>query len=319
MKPFFKRKPSGKDFAIISQNLEHVMFQELGKLCEFSQFETRENPAGRTKFNNFISGGIMRIISWNVNGIRSIYKKGFLNWLQRDGNDILCLQEIKACVGDVPVELKETEGYFSYWNSSERKGYGGVAILSKQKPVEVRYGFGTKKFDTEGRILILRFPQFTLLNLYFPHGRRDKSKLPLKLEMYSSFFAQLEKLGKNIVLCGDFNIAHEEIDLARPKDNKNNTMFTLEERKQIDGIINLGFIDTFRHLHQEAGKYTWWPYLKNARKRNIGWRIDYIFVSNDLAKNVKEAFILSDVTGSDHCPIGIEFESSNVHYKNPNL
>lgn len=248
----------------------------------------------------------MRILSWNVNGIRSVHRKGFLNWLKKDKPDILCIQETKAQTDKVSDELKNMKGYFSFWNPAERKGYSGVALLSKEKPLEVKHGLGIKRFDKEGRVLVVKYPKFTLLNLYFPHGRRDKAKLPYKLDMYTAFFSYLNKLKKNVVLCGDFNIAHKEIDLARPKENKNNIMFLPEERKQIDNILSKEFIDTFRHFNKEPGNYTWWPYYRDARKRNLGWRIDYIFVPKNIIKRVKKAFILSDVLGSDHCPIGIE-------------
>jgi len=251
----------------------------------------------------------MKIISWNVNGIRSIYNKGFLKWLKKEKPDILCLQEIKSNLEDIPIELREIKGYFSYWDPSDRKGYGGTAVFSKQKPIKVSYGFGIKKFDKEGRVMILSFPKFILANFYFPHGRRDKSKLPYKLEMYRTFERFLKKFKGKTVLCGDFNIAHKEIDLARPKDNKNNAMFTPDERKQIDIILDKNYTDTFRKFHKEPGKYTWWPYWANARKRNLGWRIDYVFVSDKLSNNLKDAFILPNVKGSDHCPIGIKVET----------
>jgi exodeoxyribonuclease-3 len=245
----------------------------------------------------------MRIISWNVNGIRSVYRKGFLDSLQKISADILCLQEIRAGAEDIPPEIA---GYFSYWNPSKRKGHSGVAVLSKQKPLKVSHSLGIKEFEGEGRILALDFPKFTLFNLYFPHGRRDKEKLPFKLEAYDSFLEHLKRIDKDVVLCGDFNIAHTESDLARPQGNKNNTMFTPEERERINRILSEGFVDTFRHLNPKSRKYTWWPYYRDARSRDIGWRIDYVFVSKNLIKNVKDAFILSDVQGSDHCPTGIE-------------
>jgi len=239
----------------------------------------------------------MRILSWNVNGIRSVYSKGFLQWLSRENPDILCIQEIKANTEDVPQEIKDA-GYHTYWFSAKKKGYSGTAILSKQEP-KISFGIGNKELDDEGRVIIAEYPEFTLLNLYFPHGARDKSKLPHKLSMYKALFENIPK--GNVLLCGDFNIAHTELDLARPEQNKGNTMFTPEERQQIDKLVDLGFVDTFRQSHKDTGHYTWWPYYRNARERNLGWRIDYIFSNFE----VKDAFILPTVTGSDHCPIGV--------------
>ena len=250
---------------------------------------------------------MMKIISWNINGIRSIHEKGFLDWLKKENPDIVCLQEIKAKLEDIPEEIKKA-GYYSYWLPAEKKGYAGVGVLSKIEAKGVNV-FGVKKFDSEGRVLEIQFPAFTLMNLYFPHGGRDKSKIPFKIKMYDAFFNFLEgmdRLDKNLIVCGDFNVAHKEIDLSRPKDNFKNTMFTPEERNQIDKVIDSGFIDTFRHFNKEPGNYTWWSYAGEARERNLGWRIDYIFVPEEIIKKVKRAFILPDVKGSDHCPIGIE-------------
>ncbi|TSA56389.1 exodeoxyribonuclease III [bacterium] len=249
----------------------------------------------------------MKIISWNVNGIRAVYRKDFLKWMRKINPDILCLQEIKAQKEQIPEELVKPKGYHAYFNFAERKGYSGVVIYTKKRPLKIEYKLGLKRFDQEGRILKLRYPDFTLINLYFPHGAHDKRNLAYKLKVYNYFINYLKKIqDKNIILTGDFNIAHEEIDLARPKDNKDNIMFTLKERRQIDRIIKLGFIDTFRKFNKKEGNYTWWPYRFNAKEKNLGWRLDYVFVSKTIISKVKKGFILNKVIFSDHCPIGIE-------------
>lgn len=250
----------------------------------------------------------MKIISWNVNGIRSVFRKGFLDFIEERNPDIVCIQEIKSQEipsGDLfSIDLKDR--YNIYINSAEKLGYSGVAVLSKEKPKKVKDKLGMKRFDTEGRFLELVFPSFTLINIYIPHGARDKRNLNYKLEVYERLLDYLgKKVGEKIIITGDFNIAHKEIDLARPKGNINNIMFTFPERMQITKLIELGFIDLFRDRHETAGNYTWWPYRKGLRERNVGWRIDYIFGSNNLRKKVYDAFILKGVLGSDHCPIGI--------------
>jgi len=246
----------------------------------------------------------MKIISWNVNGIRAVYKKGFLEWFKKAKADIICLQEIKAQKEQIPIDLLNLKNYHFYFNQAVKKGYSGVAVWAKEKPIKVDYELGLKRFDQEGRILKLKYPNFTLINLYLPHGGRAKENLDYKLECYAKLLSFLKKT-KNTILIGDFNIAHQEIDLARPKNNKNNIMFTPEERKQIDKLISLGLTDTFRKFNQKTDNYTWWPYFANARERNIGWRIDYTFVSKRMNSKLKNAFILNKVSGSDHCPIGI--------------
>lgn len=250
---------------------------------------------------------LLKIISWNVNGLRSVERKGFVKWLQQSRADIVCLQEIKVQLEQIPPELKNPSGYTTYLNAGKRKGYAGVLVYSKEKPKKVNNLLGLKRFDNEGRFLELYFPSFILSNIYLPHGGRQKENLTYKLQVYQKLLNHLAGVkNKNIVLIGDFNIAHQEIDLARPKNNKNNIMFTPEERQQIDKILNLGFVDTFRHLHKGAGHYTWWPYFANARQRNLGWRIDYAFVSKPLSPRLKSTFILPQVPGSDHCPIGLD-------------
>lgn len=249
----------------------------------------------------------MKIISWNVNGIRAVYQRNFLNWLTETKAEIVCLQETKAQVEQLPADLIKPAGYHSYFNSAVKKGYGGVAVYCKEKPEKIEDKLGIERFDQEGRILKLKYPDFTLFNFYLPHGGRGKENLNYKLEVYNYLLNFLRKIkDQNLILIGDFNIAHQEIDLARPKDNKNNIMFTAEEREQIDKIIDLGFTDTFRKFHQQGGHYTWWPYYARARERNLGWRIDYAFISKKMTPRLKDAFIFNQVFGSDHCPIGIE-------------
>lgn len=249
----------------------------------------------------------MKIISWNVNGLRSVYKKGFLEWLEETAADIVCLQETKIQESQLTFDLIKANNYYSFFSSAQRKGYSGTAVYSKKKPLMVKRKLGMDRFDNEGRTLELKYPRFTLINLYMPHGGRQKENLEYKLQVYGSLFKKLEKIKKKkVILVGDFNIAHEEIDLARPRQNQSNIMFTLKERKQIDKLIKLGFTDSFRKFHKEGGSYTWWPYFRNARERNLGWRIDYAFISQGLLSKLKDGFILPKVKGSDHCPIGIE-------------
>ena len=249
----------------------------------------------------------MKIISWNVNGIRAAVKKGFLEWFQKTKADIICLQEIRADLKQMPANLVKPYGYYAYFNTARKKGYSGVAVYTREKPLKVEYKLGMKRFDQEGRILNLEYKNFTLINIYLPHGGRQKENLDYKLKVYQYLLNYLkENKNKCIILTGDFNIAHQEIDLARPKQNYNNTMFTAEERKQIDRIISMNFIDSFRVFNKKSGNYTWWANFANARNRNLGWRIDYVFVSQKLMPNLKKAFILPKVKGSDHCPVGIE-------------
>jgi exodeoxyribonuclease-3 len=247
----------------------------------------------------------MKIVTWNVNGLRSVYRSDFAAWLQNSGVDILSIQEVKAQDADI-THLPLPEGYDLILHSAERKGYSGTACFVKRPPESVNVKIGHERFDSEGRMIELRYPDFTLFNFYIPNGARDKRDMAYKLDAYQHIFDYLR--GKtSVILTGDFNIAHTPLDLARPKENQHNTMFTPEERIQIDHLSNFGYVDTFRLKYPEAtGKYTWWPYFANARPRNIGWRIDYVFATKDLAAKIKDAFILDGVLGSDHCPAGIE-------------
>jgi exodeoxyribonuclease-3 len=247
----------------------------------------------------------MKIVSWNVNGIRSVSRYGFFEWLNDFQPEIVGLQEIKADQSQVPTHILSSN-YHLYTNSAEKKGYSGVAVYSKIKPTSVENKIGYKRFDSEGRFLKLNYDKFSLINVYIPNGGRDQAHMEYKLDFYDYFIDYLEKLkNENIILMGDFNVAHKEIDLARPKENEKNVMFTLPERERISNLIDMGYIDTFRYLNKEPGHYSWWAYYRNLRERNIGWRIDYVFVSKPMAKNFKEVFILKDVKGSDHCPVGI--------------
>lgn len=249
----------------------------------------------------------MKIISWNVNGLRAVYKRNFLKWFIKNNPDIICLQEIKIQKEKMPSDLINIRNYHSYFNFAVKKGYSGVAVYTKKIPLAVKTKFGIERFDIEGRILKLNYLDFILINLYLPHGGRQKENLDYKLKVYDCLLNYLKKIkNKKIILIGDFNVAHKEIDLARPKQNKNNIMFTSEERERINKIIELGFTDSFRKFHKEGGNFTWWPYFAKARERNLGWRIDYIFTSKTLTPKLKNVFILKKVKGSDHCPIGIE-------------
>jgi len=251
----------------------------------------------------------MKIISWNVNGLRANYKKGFLDWFKTEKPDFCCLQEVRARKEQLPKELLEIKGFFCFLNSAKKPGYSGTAIYSKKEPKNIIKELGMRKFDEQARMLRLDFSDFILINFYIPHGGRAKENLPYKMDAYEAILAYLKKLkNKKVIVVGDFNIAHQEIDLARPKDNKNNIMFSKEEREQIDKIIALGYVDSFRQFNKKEGNYTWWSNFNNVRERNIGWRIDYIFVSKPMAKNLKNAFIKNKVMGSDHCPIGIELK-----------
>lgn len=247
----------------------------------------------------------MKILSWNVNGIRAIFGKDFLPILRELNPDILCLQEIKAKERQVPEELTELSDYELIINSAQRPGYSGTAVLTKEEPDEVEKGIGLERFDNEGRMIRLDFSDFSLLNLYMPNGGRDKKDMDYKLDSFDFLFDYIRD-EENLLLCGDFNIAHKAKDLARPKGNKNNTGFTPPERRKITRLLELGFVDTFRLFEKEGGHYSFWAYFANAREKDIGWRIDYFFASSDLAENIEEAFISDDIMGSDHCPVGVK-------------
>ena len=249
----------------------------------------------------------MKILSWNVNGLRSAWNKGFCDFVNKYDPDILCLQEIK--ISEELVDDFNIEGYHLIFNCAEKKGYSGVAVYSKVKPKNVCLKLGLETFDKEGRLLVVYYENFVLVNVYLPHGGRDKSKLNYKLKSYDilkSFSEALLKENDNVIFCGDFNVAISKKDLARANQNLNNIMFTEAERNAISEFLDLGFVDSFRFLFADKIKYSWWPYIADCRTRNVGWRIDYVFVSENLKHKVKDSFILNDVFGSDHCPVGVE-------------
>jgi len=248
----------------------------------------------------------MKILSWNINGLRAVHKKGFLKWFYKQKPDIVCLQEIKASLDKIPSDFKNLKGYFSYFNPGSRPGYSGVALFCKEKPLKVEMSIGLERFDKQGRVIRADFKKFSLFNFYMVNGGRKKEHMKYKLSSYQYILDHLRP--KKTILTGDFNIAHKEIDLARPKQNKNNTGFTAPERRKIDQLISLGFIDAFRKFNKKPGNYTWWTNFANARQRNLGWRIDYFFCSSDLSSKLKKAFISSKVMGSDHCPVGIDMD-----------
>ena len=250
-----------------------------------------------------------KLISWNVNGIRAAAKKNFFSWLASASPDILCLQEVKAQVEQLSEEILHPDGYETFWNSAEKKGYSGVATFLKQSPKSTIINFGDPHLDNEGRIILTHYEEFLLFNVYFPNGGRSEERLSYKLQFYKKFLKLIEgyrQKGHSIIFCGDVNTAHTEMDLARPKENEDNSGFMPIEREWLDKVVALGYVDTFRLFHDGNGHYTWWDQKTFSRDRNIGWRIDYFFVSPDLTDKVKNAFILSDVFGSDHCPVAIE-------------
>ncbi len=251
----------------------------------------------------------MKIISWNVNGIRAVLKKDFFGFIDKHQPDILCLQETKVPRGG--MNLIELSQFEQFWNDAQKPGYSGTAIFSKTKPVKSSYGIGIAKHDQEGRVTTAEFDQFFLVNVYVPNSQRTLDRLPYRTKEWDvDFLKYLKKLekAKPVIFCGDMNVAHQEIDLTNPKANVNNHGFTPQERAGMDNIVNAGFIDTFRHFNNEGSHYTWWSPMGNCRKRNLGWRIDYFFISLGFLPRLKSAFILKEVPGSDHCPVGIEMK-----------
>ena len=247
------------------------------------------------------------MISWNVNGLRAALKKGFDDFVQNEDPDILCIQEIKLQADQVELNFSE---YHDYWNYAAKKGYSGTAIFTKEKPLNSFNDMGIIKHDNEGRVITLEYENFFLVNVYTPNSQRGLTRLEYRQLWDKDFLAYMKNLetSKPVIFCGDLNVAHKEIDLARPKDNHHNAGFTDEEREDFSRILAAGFIDTFREFNQEGGNYSWWSYMFNARPNNVGWRIDYFVISEVLRPNLKNAFILAEVMGSDHCPVGIEIE-----------
>ncbi len=253
-----------------------------------------------------------RILCWNINGIRAIWKKGFPEWFEKENPDVLCLQETKAQQEQLSEEIIKFKDYRSYFYSAQKKGYSSVAVYTKHKPIRAKAGLGMPLYDSEGRLIELEFDKFILFNIYFPNGGRGPERVKYKLDFYGEVFNRAEELRKskkNIIICGDYNTAHKEIDLARPKENVNTSGFLAEERAWIDKIINMNYIDIFREYNKEPGQYTYWDQITRARERNVGWRIDYFFISKEMRNMVADAKIHMNVMGSDHCPIEIVLKS----------
>lgn len=252
----------------------------------------------------------MKLYSWNVNGLRATLAKDDWQWFARCNGDIIGLQETKATPEQIPEEHRNPSEYTGYWSSpKEKKGYSGVAVFSRQKPIRVTSELPASAFHGEGRVLHLEYPWFHYFNIYFPNGQKDETRLQYKLGFYDAFleYAEFLRKEKPIVVCGDFNTAHKPIDLARPKENENVSGFLPIERAWMDKFVAHGYIDTFRHIHADApNAYTWWSFRMSARKRNVGWRIDYFFVSEELRNTISNAWIEPEVQGSDHCPVGLE-------------
>ncbi len=255
---------------------------------------------------NRLGSAAVKLISWNVNGLRAVLRKNFLDFLAEEGPDILCLQETKAGLED--VEQLWPSSYTTYWNVALKKGYSGTAIFARKRPLQISGGMGKAAHDKEGRVLTAEYPDFFLVNVYVPNSKRDLSRLAYRQEWDRHFLSYLKKLErkKPVIFCGDLNVAHTELDLANPRANIHNHGFTPEERAGFSALIKAGFVDTFREFEKGGGHYTWWSPMAGARARNIGWRIDYFLISSALRPRLKRAFIRADVLGSDHCPVGIE-------------
>lgn len=250
----------------------------------------------------------MKLISWNVNGIRACLTKGFSDFFKQADADVFCLQETKCQQGQVELEF---EGYKSYWNSAEKKGYSGTAIFTKKEPINVTYGIGKEEHDKEGRVITLEFENYYIVTIYTPNSKKELERLAYRMEWEDEIRKYLLHLNekKPVIMCGDLNVAHKEIDLKNPKTNRRNAGFTDEERNKMTELLNAGFVDTFRYVYPEKTEsYTWWSYIGQARTRNAGWRIDYFITSKQIEKKIKDAIIYSEIYGSDHCPVGLEIE-----------
>ena len=250
----------------------------------------------------------MKLVSWNVNGIRAALKKGFMDFFNDMDADIFCLQEIKLSEGQLDLEL---DGYYQYWNYAEKKGYSGTAVFTKEEPLHVSYGIDMEEHDNEGRVITCEYEDFFLVTCYTPNSQRGLARLDYRMTWEDDFrdYLNMLKNVKPVVLCGDLNVAHKEIDLKNPSSNKKNAGFTEEERTQFQNLLDAGYTDTFRHLYPDAeDRYSWWSYITKARDRNAGWRIDYFVVSDDLNDAIIEADIRDDILGSDHCPVTLELD-----------
>ena len=250
----------------------------------------------------------MKLISWNVNGIRAAIGKGFASFFEQVNADIFCIQETKMQEGQIDLNFA---GYTTYLNSAIKKGYSGTAIFTKEKPLSVTYGIGKEEHDQEGRVITAEYKEFYLVNCYTPNSKRELERLDYRMVWKAKMRNYLKKLNatKPVILCGDLNVAHEEIDIKNPKTNHHNAGFTDEERNKMTELLTAGFTDSFRHLYPtKTDSYTWWSYMRDARSKNVGWRIDYFIVSNRIAKNIQESTIYSEIMGSDHCPVGLEIQ-----------
>ena len=250
----------------------------------------------------------MKLVSWNVNGIRACITKGFEESFAKLDADIFCLQETKCQENQVKLELP---GYHQYWNYANRKGYSGTAVFTKQEPLSVTYGLGIEEHDKEGRVITLEYEEFYIVTIYTPNVKRELERLEYRMIWEDEIRKYLLKLNetKPVIICGDLNVAHEEIDLKNPKTNRGNAGFTDEERSKMTELLQAGFTDSFRYLYPEkTEEYSWWSYMGRAREKNVGWRIDYFITSKDIEKNIKQATIYSEIFGSDHCPVGLEIE-----------
>lgn len=253
----------------------------------------------------------MKIVSWNVNGLRACGKNGFLNWFENEKADIVCLQEIKATREQLEAPYHNPLHYHAFWNPAQKPGYAGTAIYTKTEPQSVHMGLGEPEFDIEGRVMILKYPTFTLINSYFPNSQRDHARLPYKLAFCKKFLSVAERLrnkGENVIMCADWNIAHREIDLKNPKSNQKNAGFLPEERAWMDHIISKGYIDAFRLFEPEGGHYTWWSYRPGVREKNVGWRLDYFLTNCENQDRLKTSYHRTNVYGSDHCPVIVELK-----------
>lgn len=250
----------------------------------------------------------MKLVSWNVNGLRAVYNKGFREAFENLNSDIFCVQETKMQEGQLDVDFK---GYEVYFNSAERKGYSGTAVFTRIKPLNVTKGIGIQEHDLEGRVLTLEFDKFYLVNCYTPNSQRELTRLEYRVTWEKDFREYLKNLNKikPVILCGDLNVAHEEIDLKNPKTNRGNAGFTDEERREMTNLLSSGFVDSFRYLYPDKeDAYSWWSYMGRAREKNVGWRIDYFIVSENIKNKIKEALIHSDIYGSDHCPVELDID-----------
>jgi len=250
----------------------------------------------------------MKLISWNVNGLRAVWNKGFAEFFNEINADIFCIQETKMQEGQMEIDFP---GYTKFLNSAVKKGYSGTAIFTKTKPISVSYGIGIEEHDQEGRVITLEFEKFYMVNVYTPNSQRELTRLVYRQKWEDDFKNYLKNLDskKPVIICGDLNVAHKEIDLKNPKTNRRNAGFTDEEREKMTALLGSGFVDTFRHLYPEKENcYTWWSYMMKAREKNVGWRIDYFLVSERIKENIKEAKILSEIMGSDHCPVELDIE-----------